>query len=97
MLQLLCYTSGPLKICPKFNADSSLFLYTKKVLVVIVGLVQIYPLLRLLLWLPTMWAQKVDKLDDIKIFNLKRGNIGIEKIANQTSDTSFMIKEHEQV
>ena len=33
--------------------------------------VQICPLLRLLLWLPTMWAQKVDKLDDIKNFQFK--------------------------
>ena len=36
--------------------------------------VQIYPLLRLLLWLPTIWAQKVDKLDDIKNFQFKKGN-----------------------
>ena len=28
--------------------------------------VQIYPLLRLLLWSPTMWHKKVDQLDDIK-------------------------------
>ena len=31
--------------------------------------VQIYPLLRLLLWL----SQKVDKLDDIKNFQFKKG------------------------
>ena len=41
---------------------------------------------------PQCGHKKVDKLDDIKIFNLKRGNRD-----RKTSDTSFMKKEHEQV
>ena len=41
--------------------------------------------------MPTMWAKKLIKLDDIKIFDLKKG-IGIE-----WSDSSLVKKEHEQV
>ena len=40
--------------------------------------VQTYPLLRLLLWLPTMWAQKSRQTKNFQ-FN---GAIGIEKVAN---------------
>ena len=40
--------------------------------------VAVYPCIptteTIILWLPTMWAQKVDKLDDIKNFQFKRGN-----------------------
>ena len=41
--------------------------------------------------IPTMWAKELIKLDDIKIFTLKKG-IGIE-----WSDSSFVKKENEQV
>ena len=36
-----------------------------------VAIVWVQNILRLLLWLPTIWAQKLNKL---KIFNFKKGN-----------------------
>ena len=45
--------------------------------------------------IPTMWAKKPIKLDDIKIFNLKKGNR--DRVVSQLSDSSLVKKTHKQV
>ena len=47
--------------------------------------------------IPTMWAKKFIKLDDIKNLQLKKREIGIEWSANHHNYSSLVKREHEQV